>query len=60
MNIMAKEDPKEWDPSQPLEDEEEEETVSKTAKARARLQFLQGEELKKLEKKKKKGGLLDL
>jgi len=53
-------DEKEWDPSQPLEDEEEEATVSKTARARARLDFLKAEELKKLEKKKKKGGLLDL
>jgi len=58
--MANKNDEKEWDPSQPLEDDEEEATVSRTAKARARMDYLKSEELKKLEKKKKKGGLLDL
>lgn len=59
---MAKaddDDKKDWDPSKPLEDEEEEETVQKTAKARARLDYLKEQNLKKIKKEKKKG-FLDL
>jgi hypothetical protein len=47
-------EPKEWDPSQPLEDKEEEEQVARTAKARARVKFLENQETEKLTKAKKK------
>lgn len=57
--MPKEEEKKEWDPSKPLEDEEEEAQVSKTARARARLDYLKEQELGKLKKTKKKG-FLDL
>ena len=52
----------EWDPSKPLDDEEEEATVSKTARARARLDYLKEQEMGKIKKAKdgKKKGFLDI
>ena len=53
---MAKsDDPKPWDPSQPLEDEEDEKEVQRRARATARLDFVREE----LSKKKKSGGSPD-
>lgn len=40
----------EWDPSKPLEDNELEEEVQQKAKAKARLEHLTQEQLKKLQK----------
>lgn len=56
---MAKDDKdeKEWDPSKPLDDEDEEE-VQRRAKAKLRLDYLLNEANKK--SKPKKRGLLDI
>jgi hypothetical protein len=53
-------DEKEWDPSKPLDDDEDEATVQKTARARARVKYLVDVEEKKLNKKPIKKGFLDI
>ena len=49
----------EWDPSKPLEDKDLEEEAQSRAKQRARLKYLEDENLAKIKKETKKKGFFD-